>query len=210
MAASGGSRIARGRRGADIRRGAWLGGGFAEHFSNPSALDTIPHGLSTAALEIGAHAKGEELFDDLSLRTYRRCRTRSTTASVLHGEVKGCGPGFVLQRRVTAGSEKTSHRRSATRSDRAVQGSSAVLILQMDVGTFAEKVPDSFHLPFCIPCRAADETVRCVMQRAASAVVFRGVWVGASRQQYSSNLDTITGRGQVQGSISDVDPMKDL
>src|SRR5947199_6087397 len=183
MAASGGSRIARRRRGAAIQCGAWLGGGFGEYFSNPGALDTIPHGLSTAALEIGAHAKAEELFDDFSLRTHCRCGTRSTTASVLHSEVKGCGPGFVFLRRVTAGSEKTSHRRSAARSDRAVQGSSPVLVLQMDVGTFAEKVPDSCHLPFRIPCRATDETVRCVMQRAASAMIFRGVWVGASRQQ---------------------------
>src|SRR6266540_4661566 len=93
-----------------------LGGDFGEHISNPNAPDTIRHALSTAVLEIGAHAKGKELLDDGSLRTDCGCRARSTTPGVLHGEVKRCGPGFVLQRRVTAGSEKIPHGSSAPRS----------------------------------------------------------------------------------------------
>jgi len=98
----------------------WLGGGFVQDFSNPSALDTILHGLSTAVLEVGSQAKGKELFDDLSLRAYCRWRTCSTMPGVLHGEVKRCRAGYVFERRITAGSEKTSHRRSAPRSDGAV------------------------------------------------------------------------------------------
>jgi hypothetical protein len=64
-----------------------------------------------------------------------------------------------------------------------MQRSSAILVWQMNVGTLAEKVLDGFYLPFRIPCRAGDETVRCVMQRAAPAVSLRRVWVGASRQR---------------------------
>src|SRR5258708_26101290 len=94
---------------------------FGQHFANPSAPDRIPHALSTAVLEVGAHAQGKELPDDLSLRAYCRCRTGSTTPGVLHGEVKRCGPRHIFERRVAASPEKTSHRGSAPRSDGAAQ-----------------------------------------------------------------------------------------
>jgi len=181
-----------------------------QHFSNPSTLDTIPHALSTAVPKIGAHAKGKELFDNLSLRAYCRWGTCSAMTGVLHGEMKRGGSGFVSRGRVTACSEKTSHGGSASRPDGAMQWSSAVLVLRMNVGAFVEQATDCRHLFFGIPRGAADETVRGVVQRAASAVVRRRVRVGTRHQQKSNNLNTITGRGQMQRSISDVDPMKDL
>src|SRR2546425_9753821 len=117
-----------------------------QHFSNPSALDTIHHALSIAVLEFGAHAKGKELFDDLSLRAYCRRRTRSSTARVLHGEMKRCGPGFVFQGLVTACSESKSHCGSAPRPDGAMQRSRTVLVLRMNVGAFFEEATDGLHL----------------------------------------------------------------
>ena len=85
-----------------------------EHFWNPSAPDRISHALSMAVPEIGAYAKGQELLDYCSLGAYCRCRTRSTTAGVLHGKMKRCGPGFVFTSRVTACAEKTAHGGSAS------------------------------------------------------------------------------------------------
>ena len=78
----------------------------------------------------------------------------------------------------------------------------------MNVGTLAEKVLDGFYLPFRIPCRAGDETVRCVMKRTASASVLGGVGVGASRQQQANDFDAIAGRSQMQGGVADVNPME--
>src|SRR5712671_2156758 len=89
---------------------------LSEHFSNPGAPDGIPHALSIAALELGAQPQGKELLDDLALRLYGRCRAGSATSGVLHGEVKRCGPGYIFQRWVTAGSKKTAHGGSAPRS----------------------------------------------------------------------------------------------
>jgi len=174
--------LSRSGRSHDLTR-AGFSGATSEHFSNPGASGRITHTFSPAALQTRAQAKGKELFNDLPLRTYGCIGARPTTPGILHREVERSGPGFVPRCRVGASSQEKSHRGSAPRSDSAVQGSSAVLVLQMDVGTIGEKLPDSFDLPFCIPCRASDETVGCVMQWAASAVILGGVWIGASRQQ---------------------------
>src|SRR5256884_2809156 len=163
-----------------------------------------------AVPEIGAYAKGQELLDYCSLGAYCRCRTRSTTAGVLHGKMKRSGPGFVFASRVTACAEKTAHGGSAPRPDGAMQGSSAVLVLQMNVGAVGEEATDGLHLPLGIPRRTAEETVRSIVQRAASAMICCRVWVGAGRQQQSNNFNTITGRGQMQCRISHVNPMKYL
>jgi hypothetical protein len=79
----------------------------------------------------------------------------------------------------------------------------------MYVCALVEEATDGRHLPFGIPRGTDDETVRGVVQRAASAAICRCIRVGTRREQKSNNLDTISGRGQVQRSISCVDPMKD-
>src|SRR6266568_48397 len=123
--------------------------------------------------------------------------------------MKRCGAGYVFQHGIAPCPEQTSHRGSAPRSHGAMQSRRTVLVLRMDIGAFVEEATNGLRLPLGIPRGTVDETVRCVVQRGASAMICRRVWVGAGRQQESNDLDPITGRGQMQRSISHIDPMKD-
>ena len=160
-----------------------FGGDSSEYLSNPRALDTICYAFASAVFEVGTHTKGKERFDNLSLRTDRRWRARSTSSSVLHREVKRGGPGLILDHRITSGPQKRFHGRSAPCSDGAVQRSRAVHVLQMNVGPFVKEAMDRLYLSFRIPCGTRDEPIRRVMQRAASATIPCRVRIGACGQQ---------------------------
>ena len=69
-----------------------------------------------------------------------------------------------------------------------MQRSGAILILRMDVGAFVEEATDGLYLPFGIPRGTADETVGCIVQRAAAAVIRCRVWVGAHCQEKPDNI----------------------
>jgi hypothetical protein len=129
---------------------------------------------------------------------------------VLNCEVERSRPGLILHRRITAGVEKTLNRGCAPRPHSAVQGGCAVLVLQMNIGAFVDQALDSFHLPFRTPRRTRDETIRCVMQRATSAMISHRVWIRAGSQQQSNNLHTVTGGCQMQSGIPIIKPMKDF
>src|SRR5439155_11653530 len=120
-----------------------------------------------------------ERFDNFSLRTDRRWRARSTSSRVLHREVKRGGPGFILDRRITSGSEKRFHSSSAPCSDGAVQSNRAVHVLKTNVGPFVKEAMHRLYLSFRIPCGTRDEPICRVMQRAASATIPCRVRIGA-------------------------------
>jgi hypothetical protein len=112
-----------------------------------------------AVLQLRAHAKAKELFDDFSLGVDRRGCTGATTTRVLHGEMKRGGPGFVFQGRITAGPEETAHGGCTSRPDGAMQWSSPVLVRRM-VGAFLKQAAESRHLFFGIPRGNARRTTQ--------------------------------------------------
>ena len=134
-----------------------------QKFSHPGALRGIQNGLSTAALEPGADPKRKQLFDDLSLRGDCCFRAASAASRILHGQMKGRGPGFVLQRRIAAGSEEGSHRAGTPRANRAVQRSGTVLILGVDIRASLEQKLDGLHLLLGIPTRRIEATIRSIV-----------------------------------------------
>jgi hypothetical protein len=119
------------------------------------------------------------------------------------------GSRFILDRRITSSREKTFHGGSAPCSDGAVKGSRAIHVLQMDVGPVAKQAMDRVNLSFRIVCGAGDESVGCVMQGAASTMIVCSIRIGAGRERQSDDLNTITGCGQMQAGVSNVNPMGD-
>jgi hypothetical protein len=91
-----------------------------------------------------------------------------------------------------------------------MQGSSAVLILQMNACTPADERANSLHLPFFIPGWTGDEPIRGVMQWAALPMILCSVWIRTGSEQQLDNLHTMTGGSKMQSCIASVYPVKDL
>ena len=149
----------------------------------PAPLGAIQHGISFAIFECCAHAKRKKVPDNLSLSSSCLFRAASAPLGVLHCKVKGHGPGLVPQRRITPRFEKAFYGSGTSRTNSAVQRSSAILVLGIDVSARVEQAADGLHLPFGIPRGAIDVTIRCVVQRAAMTMVSSCVWVGSGVEQ---------------------------
>src|SRR5437773_9108880 len=96
---------------------------------NPIALSPFQDGLALCVFEGRADTPLKKCLENFTLCCPRPLRTAAAAARVLHHQVKWRGSGFVLHRRVAAGSEKKFHRVSAACSDGAVQRSRAVPVL---------------------------------------------------------------------------------
>jgi hypothetical protein len=143
------------------------------------------------------------------LRVDYRWRIASTSASILHRQVKRSGAGLVLQLGITEGSEKKSHRRSAPRSHSAVQRSRAIHVLQMDVRSPAQQATDRLYWLLLISFVTSDEAIRRVMQRAAFAMILCRVRIGVGASKVGQSQHDNPPR-QMQRGIPDVNPMQDV
>jgi len=181
-----------------------------EQLSYPFASRPFGYGFASATFKVWTQSKAKKLFDDLALCAYRRIHARTASPGVLHRKVERSGAGFVPHSRISPGFEEISHGGRAPGSDRAVQRRSAILILQMNVGAAIDEATKRFDLSGRIPNVTTDAPIRRIMQWGAVTMVLRRVWVGADSQQLLNNLDTITGRSQMQRGIPGINPMENL
>ena len=99
----------------------------------------------------------------LALRGPGRLRASAAAASVLDGQMKRCGPGFVFQRGVTAPFEQAFHGVRTARADCAMQGRSAIFVLGINAGAGIEEAMDGFDLPPGVPSGADYVPIRSVV-----------------------------------------------
>src|SRR5947209_96568 len=124
---------------------------FREYISYPTAPGAIEDGFAFAVPECRVQAKRKKLVDDLSLCGSCCFRASSAAASVLHRQVKRCGPGFIFQRRIATSFKQAFHSGGASRTDCPVQGCGAILVLGINFGSGVEQALDGLDLPNRIP-----------------------------------------------------------
>lgn len=137
-------------------------------------------------------------------------RAAAAAARVLHRQMKRRRAWLVTQHQIGARLEQTSHGSRTARANGAVQGRCAVGVLRVDRRPRCQQDLDRLDLPLGIPGRPGDEPVSRVVQRAALAAIACRIWVGPRRQQQLDDFQAIAGRGQMQGRIVDIKPMKNL
>ena len=152
----------------------------------------------------------QKILDDLALGGFRVVRTAATATRILHCKMKRRGAGFVLQRGIAPGFQQESHGLGATGANSAVQGRGAIFVLGIDSGPGIEETTESVNLFPGAPCRAAQARIRSIVQRATMPMICGGVRIGPCGEQQFNDINAITGGGQMQRRVSDINPMKNF
>ena len=134
-----------------------------KYVAYPTAASAIEYGFAFAILECWLEAIRKKFADDLSLCGSCYLCATSTTASVLHRQVKRCRSGFVSQRRITAFFDYAFHRGGASGAYCPMQGRGAILVLRINLSAGVEQASNRLDLPRRIPIRAGDVAIRGVV-----------------------------------------------
>src|SRR5205085_2431851 len=107
----------------------------------------------------------EKGLDDFTLGGARLFGAAAAAAGILDGKVKRSRAGLVFDRGISTRIQKALHGSGAAGADGAVQGSGAVLVPSVEIGTRLEEQANHGDLPPGVPRGIFQIAIGGIMQR---------------------------------------------